>query len=235
MNQYIDQFERDEFETREGSLTITFIGRSALIFHFQEKTIHVDPVMREADYTKLPAADLVLITHEHHDHFDVQAIETIATPETDILCPERCAGDLKKCTIINNHEAINIRGVFVESIPAYNIVHMRHGDTPFHPRGHGNGYILVFGGLSVYVAGDTENIPEMKRLENIDIAFLPMNQPVTMSPEMVEDAIRAFMPKVFYPYHYGDTAMKWGETDPNIIIERLADLKEVEVRIRKMK
>ncbi len=235
MSEYIDQFESDEYQTGAGNLKITFIGRSALIFYFENKVIHVDPIMQKADYSKLPGADLILITHEHHDHFDLNAIEAISGPQTDIVCPARCAENLPGCRILNNDESTEIHGFFIKAIPAYNIVNMRHGNTPFHPKGHGNGYITTFGDLRVYIAGDTENIPEMKILKNIDIAFLPMNMPVTMSPEMVEDAVRAIKPKVFYPYHYGDTAMKWGETDPNVIVELLNDLEEVQVKVRNMK
>jgi L-ascorbate metabolism protein UlaG (beta-lactamase superfamily) len=105
---------------------------------------------------------------------------------------------------------------------------MRSEGKPFHPKGEGNGYVITFGEKRVYVAGDTENIPEMKKLEKIDIAFLPMNLPYTMTPEMVADAAKAFKPKLLYPYHYG-------ETDTSRILELLKDTKKIEVRIRKMK
>ncbi len=233
--QYIDKFENDVIQTSKGPLQIFFIGRSALIFKFNDKTIHVDPIMREADYSQLPKADIILITHEHHDHCDPEAVESIKHKDTHIICPDLCAEKIENCTIMNNNEKLNFYNIHIESIPAYNIKHMRHENVPFHPKGHGNGYVIFFGDTKVYIAGDTENIPEMKSLENIDIAFLPMNLPVTMSPEMVEDAVRSIKPKIFYPYHYGDTAMKWGESDPNIIVEKLKDLSEVEVRIRDMK
>ena len=235
MTHYHDSFEKDAFTTSGGQLEITFIGRSALIFQFQEKILHVDPIMQEADYRQLPKADLILITHEHHDHFDLNAIEAIKKSSTEIVCPKICAEKLEDYRIINNNENIELKSFFIESVPAYNIVHMRDGNTPFHPKGNGNGYIITFANTRVYVAGDTENIPEIKKIKNIDIAFLPMNVPVTMSPEMVYDVIISIKPKIFYPYHYGDTAMKWGETDPNTIVEMLKDLNEVDVRIRNMK
>ncbi len=116
----------------------------------------------------------------------------------------------------------------IEAIPAYNIKHMRSPNNPFHPRGDGNGYILTLADKKIYVAGDTENTPEMKALKDIDIAFLPMNLPYTMTPEMVADSARSFMPKILYPYHYG-------KTDPQELVELLSDVKEIEVRIRKLR
>jgi len=116
----------------------------------------------------------------------------------------------------------------VEAVPAYNIKHMRAPGKPFHPKGAGNGYIVTFGSLRLYLAGDTENIPEMKQLQNIDIAFLPMNLPFTMTPEMVADAARMFKPKILYSYHQG-------ETDTSKLSALLKDEQGIEVRIRKMK
>jgi L-ascorbate metabolism protein UlaG (beta-lactamase superfamily) len=105
---------------------------------------------------------------------------------------------------------------------------MRSAGNPFHPKGQGNGYIITFGDKRVYIAGDTENTPEMKQLKNIDVAFLPMNLPYTMTPEMVADGAKAFKPKILYPYHYG-------QTDPNKLIELLKDSKDIEVRIRNLR
>jgi L-ascorbate metabolism protein UlaG (beta-lactamase superfamily) len=122
----------------------------------------------------------------------------------------------------------SIGGLKIEAVPAYNIVHKRDSGQPFHPKGIGNGYIITFGDKRVYIAADTENIQEMKELKGIDIAFLPMNLPYTMTPEMVADAAKAFKPKILYPYHYG-------ETDTSKLLNLLKDSKEIEVRIRKMK
>ena len=128
---------------------------------------------------------------------------------------------------MENGDAKTIHGITVEAVPAYNIVHKRSSGDPFHPKGQGNGYVLTFGDTRVYVAGDTENIPEMKKLRDIDVAFLPMNLPYTMTPEMVADAAKAFEPRILYPYHYGET-----QTDE--LIELLKDAGDIEVRIRKM-
>jgi L-ascorbate metabolism protein UlaG (beta-lactamase superfamily) len=121
-----------------------------------------------------------------------------------------------------------VEGLKIEAVPAYNIVHKRDTGQPFHPKGVGNGYIITFGDKRVYVAGDTENVPEMKGLKNIDIAFLPMNLPYTMTPEMVVEAAKAFKPKILYPYHFG-------ETDTSKVVSLLKGTPEIEVRIRNMK
>ena len=128
---------------------------------------------------------------------------------------------------MNNGETQTIDSVKIEAVPAYNIVHKRENGEPYHPKGLGNGYVLTFGDKRVYVAGDTENIPEMKSLQAIDFAFLPMNLPYTMTPEMVADAATAFRPKILYPYHYGDT-------DTSRIVVLLKDAQGIEVRIRNM-
>ena len=129
---------------------------------------------------------------------------------------------------MRNGDVKTIKGIKIEAVPAYNIVHKRDNGEPFHPKGAGNGYVIHFGDKKVYIAGDTENIPEMKELKDIDIAFLPMNLHYTMTPEMVAGAAKSFMPKILYPYHYG-------ETDVSKIVDLMKDTKDVEVRIRKMK
>jgi L-ascorbate metabolism protein UlaG (beta-lactamase superfamily) len=220
-------FEMDIIETARGPLQITFIGHGTLMFSFGGKVIHVDPVSREADYGKMEKADLILITHEHGDHLDPQAIELVRTEKTSIVLTEVCASKISGGVVMKNGEVRNVQGLRIEAVPAYNLVHMSSPGVPFHPKGLGNGYIIAFGNKRVYVAGDTENIPEMKKLKNIDVAFLPMNLPYTMTPEMVADAARAFKPAILYPYHYG-------ETDTSRLVELLKGVGEVEVRIRRM-
>jgi L-ascorbate metabolism protein UlaG (beta-lactamase superfamily) len=129
---------------------------------------------------------------------------------------------------MKNGDVKTIGEIQIEAVPAYNLVHMRESGEPFHIKGTCNGYVITFGEKRVYVAGDTENTPEMKALEDIDIAFLPMNLPYTMTPEMVADAAKAFKPKILYPYHFG-------ETDVSKIVDLMKDEKEIEVRVRKMK
>jgi len=221
------QFEKDSFQTSKEDLEITFIGHGTIIFTFQDKVIHLDPWSDLADYNQLPKADIVLITHEHHDHLDLNAIEGIKKEDTLVVLTELCSEKIDTGLIMKNGDVQTLKDMIIEAVPAYNIQHKRDNGQHFHPKGAGNGYILTFGELRVYVAGDTENIPEMKDIEKIDIAFLPMNLPYTMTPEMVADAAKMVKPKILYPYHFGNT-------DTNQLIELLKDQKELEVRIRKM-
>lgn len=220
-------FEKDSFKTESGGLDITFIGHGSLMMKFDGKIIYVDPVGAEADYSTFPKADLVLVTHDHGDHLDPAEIAKVRTDATTVIITEKCAAKVPGGRVMKNGDAQTVAGIGIEAVPAYNLVHKRPTGQPFHPRGEGNGYVLTMGGKRVYVAGDTENIPEMKDLKNIDIAFLPMNLPYTMTPEMVVDAARSFGPKMLYPYHYG-------ETDTNKLVSLLKG-DNIEVRVRKMK
>ena len=221
-------FETDVIQTSAGDLTITFIGHGTLMFTFDGKTIHVDPVSRAADYTKMPKADLILVTHHHGDHLDLEVIEILRKEKTNIVLSGKCAEAVPGGIVMKNGDVMSIMGLAIEAVPAYNIVHKRENGQPYHPRGEGNGYVITFGDKRVYVAGDTENTPEMKALKGIDIAFLPMNLPYTMTPEMVADAAKAFRPKILYPYHYG-------RTDTARLVELMQAEAGLEVRIRAMK
>jgi L-ascorbate metabolism protein UlaG (beta-lactamase superfamily) len=222
------KFETDIIKTSVGDLKITFIGHGTLMFNFDEKVIHVDPFSNLADYNTLPKADLILLTHEHMDHLDLKALNIIRTEKTVVVLTETCSKQVQGGIVMNNGDVKTVEGLKIEAVPAYNIVHKRDTGQPFHPKGIGNGYIITFGGKRVYVAGDTENTPEMKSLKNIDIAFLPMNIPYTMTPDMAADAAKAFKPKILYPYHFG-------ETDTSKLVSLLKETPEIEVRIRKMK
>jgi L-ascorbate metabolism protein UlaG (beta-lactamase superfamily) len=222
-----EKYETDVFETSTGTLKITFLGHGSLLFALGDKTIYLDPVSEWADFSQFPKADLVLLTHEHKDHLDVKALDLLRTDKTVLIGPEACAKEIKGIQIMHNGDNQTIAGIGVEAVPAYNIVHMRSPGQPFHPRGSGNGYVITFGGKRVYVAGDSENIPEMKALKAIDIAFLPMNLPYTMTPEMTADAAKNIGPKILYPYHYGNT-------DTLKIVGLLKGDREIEVRIRKL-
>ena len=208
-------------------LKITFLGHGTLMFTFGSMVIHVDPVSDMADYTNLPKADIILVTHEHFDHFEPKTIEMLRKDGTALIGNEPCAQQIHDCIAMKNGDVKTIQGLKIEAVPAYNLVHMRTPGNPFHPKGVGNGYVITFNDKKVYIAGDTENISEMKELKSIDVAFLPMNLPYTMTPEMVADAVRAFKPKILYPYHFGST-------DTTKLIDLLKDSKEIEVRIRDM-
>lgn len=222
-----NNFEKDTIKTAGTDLEITFIGHGTLMFQFDGKVIHIDPVGRYADYAKLPKADLILITHEHGDHLDQEVIDILKKEGTEIILTEICHEKTGHGTVMGNNEVQTVKGFRIEAVPAYNIVHKRSSGQPFHPKGNGNGYIITFANKRVYVAGDTENTPEMKKLKNIDIAFLPMNLPYTMTPEMVADAAKAFRPAILYPYHFGST-------DTNQLVNLLKEEKDIEVRIRKL-
>lgn len=221
------KFEKDTIKTSGGDLEITFIGHGTLMFTFGGKVIHVDPVGQYADYHQLPKADLILITHEHRDHLDPGALEILRQADTQVVLTKAGADEVAGGLVMNNGDVRTITGLKVEAVPAYNLVHKREGGEPFHPKGRGNGYVITFGDKRVYLAGDTENTPEMKALRGIDLAFLPMNLPYTMTPEMVADGARAFKPKILYPYHYGST-------DTSRLVALLKDSPEIEVRRRKM-
>jgi L-ascorbate metabolism protein UlaG (beta-lactamase superfamily) len=222
------QFATDRFPTAAGDLVITFVGHGTLVLEWAGKVIHVDPVSDYADYAQMPKADLVFITHGHRDHMDLKALDAIRTATTTVVLTATCAAQIPGGIVMANGDAQSVAGVPVEAVPAYNLVHMRSAGVPYHPKGQGNGYILTLGGLRVYVAGDTENTPEMKALKNIDVAFLPMNLPFTMTPEMVADAAQAFRPRVLYPYHFG-------ETDTGKLTALLQGAADIDVRVRAMK
>lgn len=222
------EIPRDVIKTSAGNLEISFIGHASLMLHFGGKIIHVDPYSKEGDYTQLPKADLILITHDHVDHYDPKALGSIQTDDTAMIIPMSCADRIPEGLVMKNGDTLTELGIEVRAVPAYNIVHKRENGEPYHPGGAGNGYVLTFGEKHIYIAGDTENTPEVKALRGIDLAFLPMNIPFTMTPAMVADAARAIKPKVLYPYHYG-------ETDPTELSRLLHNTPGIEVRIRPMR
>ncbi|MBM3305077.1 MAG: MBL fold metallo-hydrolase [Candidatus Aminicenantes bacterium] len=219
--------EKDIIPTSAGDLEITFLGHGTLMMTFGGKTIHVDPYGEVADYGRLPQADLILVTHDHYDHMCLESIGRILRPDTKLVGSGTCAGKLRDAAIMRNGETRTVMGLRIEAVPAYNIVHKRPDGGPWHPKGEGNGYVVTFGDKRVYIAGDTENIPEMKGLKDIDVAFLPMNLPYTMTPGMVAEAAGWIRPKILYPYHFGDT-------DTSALVRLLKNEKDIEVRIRKM-
>lgn len=224
-------FETDTFSTPAGNLVITFVGHGSLMFEFAGQIVHVDPVMAEADYSRMPKADIILVTHHHSDHFDPIAIRHLLKASTVISFTRTCLDnteDFQHAKVLANGQRETFAGLVVEAVPAYNVLHRRPNGEVFHPKGDGNGYLIDFSGRKVYIAGDTEDIPEMSELKNIDIAFLPMNLPYTMTPDMVARAARMFSPAILYPYHYG-------ATDTQLLIEKLKDTPAIQVRIRELR
>jgi L-ascorbate metabolism protein UlaG (beta-lactamase superfamily) len=206
---FAQDFEKDVYETDLGPLAITFIGHGSFMMEWDGKIIHVDPSSREADYSKLPDADLVFITHHHGDHCDPAAVEEITKPGTQIRLTALAKEALGKGTVIENGETQVLGNISLHAIPAYNLVHMRDNGEPFHEKGACNSYVVEGGGMRIY------------------IAFLPMNLPYTMTPEMVADAARGFKPDILYPYHYGST-------DPQELVKLLSDQSDTDIRIRNM-
>ena len=219
--------EVDQFSTLAGPLDITFIGHGSLMLGWNSMVIHIDPFGKQADYALLPKADIILVTHEHGDHLDIKALNQILTSTTQIIYTKSCEKQVPGGLIMKNGDKNTLKNIQFEAVPAYNLVHKNKNGELYHPKGEGNGYVLTFGDLRVYVAGDTENIPEMSGLTNIDIAFLPMNLPYSMTPEMAALAAQSFKPRILYPYHFG-------QTTTNKLIKLLHSEKSIEVRIRRM-
>ena len=217
-------FASDSFRTPAGKeLTITFIRHGSLLLSYEGRQIQVDPVAEYADYGAFPKADLILITHAHGDHLDLKAIETLRKAETTVIANPASAEQVgATAKVMRNGESQTWQGVGIEAVPAYNTT---EGRDKFHPKGRDNGYVLDFDGFRVYIAGDLEDIPELSALKGIDVAFLPVNQPYTMTPEQAARAARVIQPKVFYPYHYSQTPV--AETLPALL-----EGSGIELRIR---
>jgi L-ascorbate metabolism protein UlaG (beta-lactamase superfamily) len=198
----------EEFKTSAGVLKMTPIQHGSLTLEAGGQVIEVDPAIsgfgkEPPDFSKVPKADLVLITDIHDDHLDPASLAKVRKQGTTVVIPGAAAGKVPDGVIMKNGETKKFGAWTVEAIPMYNL---KNG--PYHEKGRGNGYIVTYGGLRVYIAGDTEGIPEMRALKNIDVAFIPMILPYTMSPADAADAVKAFHPKVVYPYHYGESDLK---------------------------
>ena len=218
--------ESDKISTSSGDVDIFFIGHGSLMFRFNDYVIHIDPVRSSGKYDSLPQADLILVTHEHYDHLDTDLISSLRKNGTIMFCSNSCISKIPWAQVMKPGDIRTTGKAEVEAVSAYNIVNERSKGQPFHPKGVGNGYIIKLGNKKFYIAGDTENTPEMKALKGINVAFLPMNLPYTMTPAMVADAAKAFKPEILYPYHFG-------ETNTDELIRLLKDT-DIEVRIRKL-
>ena len=202
-----DDYEVDEFTTKSGK-TVKFhaLMHACIRIEYDGREFEIDPVRklgdRTVDYASMLKADYIFVTHEHGDHFDQEAIKTLTSDKTRLITNRRCADMLGYGEVMANGDKTVIDGITVEAVPAYNIT---EGRTQFHPKGRDNGFILTIDGLRVYIAGDTEDIPEMSAITDIDVAFLPCNQPYTMTTSQLVNAAKTIKPKVVFPYHYGQT------------------------------
>ncbi|MBO4850446.1 MAG: MBL fold metallo-hydrolase [Prevotella sp.] len=217
----------DTFKTKSGkTLAVTPIKHASMELDFDGLIIQVDPVTDGAapvtDYTQWRKADVILITHDHYDHVDAQAVEALSKDGTVIVANGNAAALLGDGEVLYNGDNIRLADdLVVHAVAAYNIT---PGHTQFHPKGRDNGYIIEADGLRVYIAGDTEDIEEMAEVGPVDVAFLPCNQPYTMTPQQLRHAADMVRPDVLFPYHYGDTA-------PEAMMAAL-DGSGIEVRIR---
>ena len=207
----VSKYEIESFCTKSGDqLRITLIKHGTLAIDYAGLSIQVDPVsqyLSSGDYAaEFPKADVILITHEHGDHLDAKAVEALCGDNTKIYLNQSSADKLGAGEVLGNGDVrdLSMEGheIVLEAVPAYNIT---PGHERFHPKGNGNGYVLTFDGFRVYVAGDTEDIPEMADLKDVDVAFLPVNQPYTMTVDQCVAAATAFNPKVLIPYHFSNT------------------------------
>ena len=237
-----ENFEVDVFETKSGKpVKFHALVHASIRIDYDGQTIMIDPVTklggRTIDYSAMPKADYIFVTHEHGDHFDKEALKQLTGEGTQLVMNQRCvdmygsgqamvngqSSSLRSGaggTMVNGQSSM-VNGLKVEAVPAYNTT---EGHQQFHPKGRDNGYILTLDSLRIYIAGDTEDIPEMADIKDIDIAFLPCNQPYTMTPEQLIKAAKTIKPKVLFPYHYG-------KTDVSGIPTQLKD-EGIDVRIR---
>ena len=208
-------YETDVFTTKSGKIVkIYALMHSSIRIEYDGKEIEIDPCAklknRTVDYSAFPKADIILVTHEHFDHYDKATIKMLhrmeASAPTQLVMNQRCVKIYGSGTAMTNGDKLQLADdISVEAIPAYNTTEEH---LQFHPKGRDNGYILTIDGLRIYIAGDTEDIPEMENIKDIDVAFLPCNQPYTMTPEQLVRAAKILKPKILFPYHYGETNVK---------------------------
>jgi L-ascorbate metabolism protein UlaG (beta-lactamase superfamily) len=218
------QMERpvQTFQSSAGPIKITPVLHASLVIEAGGKVIVVDPA-KPAVFTGLPQADLILITDIHGDHLDPALIASESKAGTEIIAPPAVVKTVTTASAISNGEKKTWGGWTIEAVPMYNLTRGPEAGKLYHDKGRGNGYILTYGGTRIYLSGDTEGIPEMRALKNIDVAFICMNLPYTMTPEEAADAVKAFHPKVAIPYHYRGS-------DPAVFQKALAGT-GIEVRL----
>jgi L-ascorbate metabolism protein UlaG (beta-lactamase superfamily) len=193
----------DSIPSQNGDISIYPINHATMALAWKGQTVYIDPVGGAAAFKGLPAPDLILITHIHPDHFSVQTLNAVAGDKARLAAPPSVVAKLPsnlaaRAATMTNGQSEDFQGIGVEAVPAYNLTAARLSN---HPKGRDDGYVLTMGGKRIYVSGDTEDVPEMLALKNIDVAFVCMNQP-TMNVDQAARAVRAFKPKIVYPYHY---------------------------------
>lgn len=222
------EYEKDTVQAKDGSeIVLTFFSHASISLEWNGIVMYFDPASDSIDWSKLPKADLIFVTHSHFDHFDMAAIDAVKKLSTEVICDKTTADALEhECiTMIPGANSEPLEGVRVTAVPAYNI---SEGHTNFHPKDREDcGYVLSLGGTTIYIAGDTEDNEDVLSLKDIDIAFLPVNQPYTMTVDQVVKVVEQIRPKIFYPYHYGQVDEI---TDIEALKQRLEGVTEVRVR-----
>lgn len=222
----------DTVHTSRGDLRIRPLFHGSIFFEFNGKAIYVDP-WGWTDYTGLPPADLIVITHTHPDHLDHAMVDKLHKPETLLVGPDAVIDDLNctpmcgTATTVNNGEKKEVDGIGFAGIAMYNITKVAVPGVPSHHKGVGSGYVMSFGDTRVFISGDTECVPEIKALHDISIAFIAMSAGRTMSPLEAADCVKAFKPRIVYPYHYRGS-------NPQEFIDAIKGTSGVEVRLRKL-
>ena len=219
----------DVFQSAAGDITVHPVDHASFVMETPAGVIYCDPVGDASKYADLPEPDLILVTHEHGDHYNAETLaalmgegtDLITNPAVNAMLPEALKA---RASQLANGESSDWKGLKIDAIAAYNTTEER---KKFHPQGRDNGYVLSFDGFRVYISGDTENTPEMKALENVDVAFLCMNLPFTMDIEQAADAVSAFKPKFVYPYHY--RGRDGGTQDPAEFAKLVGDGVEVKL------
>jgi len=194
----------DEIKTSNGTLKVDPVTHASFVLTWENKTIYVDPTGNPELYKSFAAPDIILITDIHSDHMDLKAIEALNIKNAIIVVPQAVSMQLpvaarNKLVILNNGMQTSQMAIMIKAIPMYNLP---EGPDSRHTKGRGNGYLLTIGGKSIYISGDTEDIPEMRALEDIDIAFVCMNFPYTMDINQAASAVLDFKPAIVYPYHH---------------------------------
>jgi len=229
---HAQRIDPDVLQTNKGALSIQPIQHASLVLTWNGLTIYIDPTGGAASYKGIPAPDMILVTDIHGDHCDTATIAAVKKGGTTFIVPQVVAdklpaSDKAKTVVLHNSDKTSQSGISIMAIPMYNLP---ESATAMHTKGRGNGYVLGMGGKNIYLSGDTQGIPEMRALKNIDIAFVCMNLPYTMDIPEAADAVLAFSPKIVYPYHYRG---KGGLSDVNKF-KSLVDAgnKGIDVRLR---
>lgn len=227
-NAVAQESRSDHIETGKGKVAIHPIQHGTVAFSWNDRTVYIDPTGGAEAFEEVNSPDLILITHAHGDHMNIETLQALDTEGVSIVVPQSVADELPgtfsdQLVILDNGESTDQQEIPIRAVPMYNLP---DDSDSRHPKGWGNGYVLTFGGKNVYVSGDTEGIPEMRSLENIHVAFVCMNLPYTMDINQASDAVLDFEPEIVYPYHHrGQDIGKFKE-----LVTREND--QIEVRLR---